>query len=127
MKFFADHNVTESVCRFLEDRGHKVVRLRDELPPDSPDPVVAKYAEQIDAILISHDGDFKRIAPRIPHGGKARFRKLSRIHLQCDYPNAENRVAAAIGLVEFEWSLAQERADKRIHIVIQKSGIKTNR
>ncbi len=127
MKFFADHNVTESVCRLLEERGHEVVRLRDELPPDSPDPVVAKYAEQIDAVLISHDRDFRKIAPRIPRGGKARFRRLSRIHLQCDYPEAENRVAAALGLVEFEWNLAQERADKRIHIVIQKTGIKTNR
>lgn len=127
MKFFADHNVAESVCRVLEERGHEVVRLRNELPPDSPDPVVAKFAEQIDAILISHDGDFKRIAPRIPRGGKARFRKLSRIHLQCEYPVAERRVAEAIGLIEFEWSLAQERADKRIHIVVQKAGIKTNR
>lgn len=127
MKFFADHNVTESVCRVLEEKGHDVVRLRDELPPDSPDPVVAKFAEQIDAILISHDGDFKRIAPRIPRGRRARFRKLSRIHLRCDYAGAEKRVAAAIGLIEFEWNLAQERADKRIHIEIQKSGIKTNR
>jgi len=127
VKFFADHNVTESVCRLLEERGHEVVRLRDELPPDSPDPVVAKYAEQMEAVLISHDGDFRSIAPRIPHGERARFRKLSRIHLRCDYPSAEKRVAAAIDLVEFEWNLAQERADKRIHIVIQKAGIKTNR
>lgn len=127
MKFFADHNVTESVCQLLERRGHEVVRLRDELPPDSPDPVVAKYAEQIDAVLISHDRDFNKIAPRIPRGGKTRFRRLSRTHLQCDYPDAENRVSAALGLVEFEWNLAQQKADKRIHIVIQKSGIKTNR
>lgn len=127
MKFFADHNVAESVCQLLEEAGHEVIRLRDELPPNSPDPVVAKYAESIDAVLISHDGDFKRIAPRIPHGERNRFRRLSRIHLQCDYAGAEIRVAAAISLIEFEWSLAQERADKRIHIVVQKTGIKTNR
>jgi len=127
MRFFADHNVTESVCLLLERKGHEVIRLRDELPPDSPDPIVAKFAEQIDAVLISHDGDFKRIAPRIPRGSKARFRKLSRIHLQCEYPVSERRIAEAIRLIEFEWDLAQERADKRIHIVIQKSGIKTNR
>lgn len=127
MRFFADHNVAESICRLLEERGHEVIRLRDALPPDSPDPVVAKYAEQIDAILISHDRDFNRIAPRESRKVRARFRKLSRIHLQCDYPGANKRVAEAISLIEFEWKLAQERADKRIHIVVQKSGIKTNR
>lgn len=104
-----------------------MIRLRDELPTDSPDPLVAKYAEQIEAILISHDGDFRVIAPRIPVGARTRFKRLSRIHLQCDYPGAEKRVVEAMSLVEFEWELAQTRADKRIHIVIQKSGIKTNR
>ena len=127
MKFFADHCVTESVCRFLEERGHEVVRLRDVLPTDSPDPLVANFAEQLEAILISHDGDFRKIAPRIPVGARMRFKKLSRIHLQCDYPGAEKRMAAAISLIEFEWDLAQGLSDKRIHINIQKSGIKTNR
>lgn len=127
MKFFADHCVTESVCRVLEKRGHTVIRLRDELPTDSPDPLVAKYAQQIEAILLSHDADFRKIAPRIPIGARGRFRKLSRVHLQCDYPGSENRMAAALSLIEFEWEIAQTRADKRIHIVIQKTGIKTNR
>lgn len=127
MKFFADHCVTESVCRLLEGSGHEVIRLRDRLPPNSPDPVVAKISEQLDAILITHDGDFRKIAPRIPKGAKARFRKLSRIQLQCDYPRSEHRVAAALSLIEFEWTAAQSRTDKRLHMVIRKAGITTNR
>ena len=71
MKFFSDHCVTESVCRFLEERGHEVIRLRSVLPPNSLDPLVAKYAETIDSILITHDGDFRKIAPRIPNGVKS--------------------------------------------------------
>ena len=127
MKFFADHCVTESVCRLLEEAGHEVIRLRDELAPNSPDPVVARFAEQSNAILITHDGDFKKIAPRIPNGAKARFKSLSRIQLQCDYPRVEERVAAALSVIEFEWSIAQERPDKRLHLVIRKTGITTNR
>jgi hypothetical protein len=127
MKFFADHCVSESVCRVLEERGHTVVRLRDELLTDSPDPVVAKFAEEIEAILVSHDRDFKKIAPRIPAQARSRFKRLSRVHLQCDYPGAEKRVAAAMSLLEFEWAISQERPDRRIHIVIQKNGIKTYR
>lgn len=89
--------------------------------------MVAKVAQDNDAILISHDGDFKSIAPRIAKGQKARFKKLSRIHLQCENAKAEKRLAAALELVEFEWDGAQKRSDKRIHIVIQPTGIKTNR
>jgi hypothetical protein len=111
----------------IEDRGHTVVRLRDVLPTDSPDPLVARYAEQIEAILISHDGDFRTIAPRIPKGARSRFKKLSRVLLQCDYPGSDRRMAEALGLIEFEWNLAQTRLDKRVHIVIQKAGIKTHR
>lgn len=127
MKFFADHCVPESVCEVLEKNGHTVIRLRDELPADSPDPMVAKFAQQIEAILISLDGDFKDIAPRIPVGAKRRFSRLSRIHLGCAPPRAAQRIKEALSLIEFEWNSAQARSDKRIHIVIQNNGIKTNR
>jgi predicted nuclease of predicted toxin-antitoxin system len=103
------------------------MRLRDHLPTDTPDPIVAKVAQESDAILVSHDGDFKKIAPRIPNGSKARFRSLSRIHLQCENVAAATRLAAAISLVEFEWTLAQARPDKRIHITVQANLIKTSR
>jgi predicted nuclease of predicted toxin-antitoxin system len=119
--------VAESACKFLEARGHDVIRLKDVLPTDSPDPIVAKVAQENEAILLSHDGDFERIAPRIATGQKVRFKKLSRIHLKCENAQAQVRLAAAIELVEFEWAGAQKRRDKRIHIVIQPAGIKTHR
>ena len=40
MRFFADHCVPNSVVRALAAAGHEVMRLRDHLAPDSPDPVV---------------------------------------------------------------------------------------
>jgi hypothetical protein len=97
------------------------------MPVDSPDSVVAQYSEQIGTILISNDGDFKNIAPRIPLGQRQRYRNLSRIHLACNPVQAAVRIAAAIGLIEFEWNVAQTRDDKRIHITIQDGGIKTHR
>lgn len=111
----------------MEARGHIVLRLRDVLPTDSPDPLVAKVAQDNEAILISHDGDFDTIAPRIPVGQKARFRKLSRIHLRCENAKAAERLAAAITLVEFEFAVADTRPDKRVHIVVQTNLIKTLR
>jgi hypothetical protein len=97
------------------------------LPTDSPDPLVAKVAQDSDSILLTHDGDFKTVAPRVPKGERARFRKLSKVHLACPHANAEKRLAAAIALVEFEWTGAQGRADKRLHMVIQPNVLKTHR
>jgi hypothetical protein len=104
-----------------------VVLVKDILPTDSPDTLVAAVSEDDGSILVSCDQDFKYIAPRIPKGFRARFRKLSRLTLACNETQAASRMNAAMSLVELEWDIAQGSSDKRIHIVIQNSGIKTNR
>lgn len=97
----------------MEGRGHTVIRLRDVLPNDTPDPIVAKAAQDSDAILLTHDGDFKTVAPRIAIGQRNRFRKLSKVHLNIEHVRSERRLAAAIELIEFEWVAAQNRPDTR--------------
>ena len=88
---------------------------------------MAKVAQDNDAILLSHDGDFRTIAPRIAKGQRQRFRKLSKIHLACEHAKAEKRLATAMLLVEFEWAGAQERTDKRLHMVIRPAVLSTHR
>lgn len=121
--------MTESVCKLLEGRGHKVARLAQKLPPNSPDPVVAAYASRKNAVLVSFDGDFNNIAPRLPKSARKRFKKLSRIHMAVPGPTAHVRMAAAMSFIEFEWAESAKRDDdgRRIWIVIQPSVIKTNR
>lgn len=119
--------MAESVCKFLEARGHTVTRLRDVLPPDSPDPLVAKVAQDSKAILLTHDGDFKRIAPRIPKSGRQRFRSLSKVHLNCEQARGADRLAAAITLIEFEWETVSSRPDRRMHISVGLNVIRTHR
>lgn len=58
LRFFADHCVPDSVTTLLGETGHDVMRLRDHIPHDSPDPVVISKARELDAILISLNGDF---------------------------------------------------------------------
>ena len=104
-----------------------MTRLRDVLPTNSPDPLVAKAAQDQNCILLTHDGDFKRVAPHIPKGERRRFKQLSIVHLACKQSDAETRVAAAISLLEFEWSGAQQRSDKRLHMVIRPAVMTTHR
>lgn len=61
MRFFSDQCVPESLCVFLEQLGHEVIRLRKTIPTDSVDAFVIKMATDLDAILLSLNGDFSNI------------------------------------------------------------------
>lgn len=126
LKVFIDQCVPESVARTFENSGHAVVLLRENLATDSPDLLVAAVAEQNDAILVSLDGDFKVIARR--HGvGRRAYRKLSLIKLSCRESRAAERVRLAMSLIEHEWSVSQDSADRRLFIEIGNSVIRINR
>jgi hypothetical protein len=84
-------------------------------------------AEELNAVLISFDGDFEKISPRIPLGQRMRFRKLSRIWMRCKEPEGAMRLQGALVLVESEFSLAQLRADKRLMMQIGSSWIRIDR
>jgi predicted nuclease of predicted toxin-antitoxin system len=127
IKFFIDHCVPDSVGHALRAAGHEVILLREQIAPDSPDPLVAAVSEMYGAVLVSLDADFKRLAPRVAHGQRQRFRKLSRIGLRCSEPQAAQRITAALTLIEHEWAAAQQSADKRMIIEIGQSYIRTIR
>jgi predicted nuclease of predicted toxin-antitoxin system len=126
LKFLTDNCVPDSVGRALTEAGHEVIPLREILPTNSPDPLVASVAELNDAILVSFDRDFKTLAPRIGIGQR-RFRRLSRIGFRCDEPQAAQRLKLALALIEFEWTTAQAASDKRMIIEIGPTYIRTVR
>ena len=68
LKFFADHCVPTSVIQSMRDAGHEILRLREHIPQDSSDPVVISKARELEAILISLNGDFVDIVTYPPHG-----------------------------------------------------------
>ncbi len=126
LKFFLDNCVPDSVARVLREVGHNVVLLREVIPKDSPDQLVAAVSELQEAILVSYDKDFRTLAPRIGIG-RQRFRRLSRVGFRCDEPQAASRIEAALSLIEHEWQAAQVARDKRIIIEIGATYIRTIR
>jgi predicted nuclease of predicted toxin-antitoxin system len=119
--------VPDAVGRVFQAHGHEVMHVRDILAVDSSDQLVAAVSELDATILVSCDSDFKLIAPRIPIGRRARFRKLSRISIECTQPQAAVRVEEAMSFIEAEFDISQRKRDKRMFIVIQKNGLKTLR
>jgi len=65
-RFFADHCVSNAIMQALRAGGHEVVRLREQLRVESPDAVVIAKAQQLDAILLSLNGDFADIVTYPP-------------------------------------------------------------
>ena len=61
LRFFADHCVPKYVISALESAGHEVLRPRDYLPTDAPDPTVISKAQELRCLLTSLNGDFANI------------------------------------------------------------------
>jgi predicted nuclease of predicted toxin-antitoxin system len=66
LRFFADHCVSNAIIDHLRSQGHEVLRLRDHLDPESPDPIVIARAQELGAILLSLNGDFADIVTYPP-------------------------------------------------------------
>ena len=122
-----DENVPKDVADMLAVSGHTAEFIRDYVPPGAPDPLVATVSEERDAILVSFDGDFENIAPRIPKGERTRFRKLSRIYMCCGEPQAAQRLEKALGLIQSEYELAKGQRDVRMNMWIARGYIKIHR
>src|SRR6185437_2860759 len=116
MYFMLDENVPADVARMLTERGHTAEFIRDYVPPGSPDPVVATVTQELEAILLSFDGDFEVISPRIPHGQRRRFRKLSRIWMRCGEPQAAKRLRAVMDFVASEYAVITPTTPIRLTI-----------
>jgi predicted nuclease of predicted toxin-antitoxin system len=125
--FFLDQNVPISVGHALSEAAHKVVFLREWLAEDAADPLVARVAEVHGAVLVSHDSDFRKIAPRIPRGERARFRKLDNLRLECPEPQAANRVRCALSFIEAEYGIAHADGHVRMIVSIGTTVLRTHR
>jgi hypothetical protein len=57
LRFLADHCISNFTVQTLREANHEVLRLMDVLPVESPDIIVITKAQEIDAILLSLNGD----------------------------------------------------------------------
>jgi predicted nuclease of predicted toxin-antitoxin system len=70
LRFLGDHCISNFIIQTLRDATHEVVRLKDVLPVESSDDVVIAKAQEIDAILLSLNGDFADIVSYPPSNYK---------------------------------------------------------
>jgi len=61
LRFFIDQCVPRSVSESLREVGHTVELLRSHLPINAKDPDVIDCAQNLDALLVTLNGDFTNI------------------------------------------------------------------
>jgi predicted nuclease of predicted toxin-antitoxin system len=66
LRFFTDHCVPNVVIQTLRAAGHEVLILKEHIPRDSDDPIVIAKVQELEAILVSLNGDFADIVT-YPH------------------------------------------------------------
>lgn len=98
LPLFFDNNVPDSIARYLQGRGHSVLRLRFHIPADSPDPLVAMTAMTASRILVTLDKDFND-----QRFQQERFAKLSRISLSGAPHTLLGAVKEHLHLIEYQW------------------------
>lgn len=97
------------------------------MPQGTADPIVAKVSEELGAILLTDDADFKTIAARRPKGQRRRFKSLSRVQMGGKPSLAISRLKAAMTLIEFEYEVAKKNRDKRMIVQVKPTLIQTLR
>ncbi len=121
--FLTDEDVPDSVGDALRGAGHLVYRAREYLVQGADDPVVAEAASHAGLVLITHNWrDFRQIVGKQSGLTRRQSEYLHRIEMQCGQPKAAERIMAALGLIEHEWTSLQgvpDRAPLWITIGIQ--------
>jgi hypothetical protein len=127
MRFLLDHNVPDSVAVALVELGHDVVLVREILPTDASDPLVGTTAEHDNRVLVSLDRDFQKLDPQRPDGHRARFRRLSRIWLNCRPARCAARIRLFIREIEWERKAHAEQSLPKMNLHLFENGFKTHR
>jgi len=97
LRFFADHCISNAIIDRLRDCGHDVLRLREHIDAEAPDARVIARAQELDAILLSLNGDFADIVAYPP----SRYRGIVALNVH-DHPEVTgellDRLTAYISL-----------------------------
>jgi predicted nuclease of predicted toxin-antitoxin system len=118
MLLLIDENVPNAVANFLRQRGHSVLLVRDQFVAGTADRIIAQWAHQNRAVIVTWDADFRSNLVRRASRGQQRFFNLGLISFRCPPQASVERLRRVIDLIEFEYDRAQERPDKRMIVEI---------
>jgi predicted nuclease of predicted toxin-antitoxin system len=109
LPLFLDNNMPDSIGRYLQQRGHSVLRQRFYIPADSPDQLVATTAMKAGRILVTQDKDFNS-----QRFHQERFAELSRILVNGQSEALLAALQEHMHLIEFQWEHCRQIGSVRM-------------
>lgn len=127
MRFILDECIPVSAAEMLSENGFEVFRITDFVPSGSPDQLVATVAQEQNAILISHDKDFKEYASWRIDGQETRFRKLCVVRMECKQRRIRERLEKSLSHISIEYEDRKKMHDPRLIINVKSDVISIHR
>lgn len=119
LKFLVDQNVPRVVADYLRGKGYETLLVREALTEDAEDPVIAKYASNIQAVVVTWNArDFVRLIARAPRGENNRFRRAGLLCFECPEPRGLQRLLQLFPLIQAEHALLQVMSDRRLFVTV---------
>jgi hypothetical protein len=108
VRFLTDQNVQQSVVRSLRALHHDVKLSRNVVGAQAKDEVVATAAVELERVLISHDGDMRRVERYISEAAKRRYPTLCRLMFACEEAESRARMRLFLPVVELWFEEARK-------------------
>lgn len=116
MRLLIDQNVPDSVARFLAERGHDVLLVRETLGRSSPDQLIALTAAFEGIIVVTFDKDFRRFQRLLPEVQRTAFASgAGFIHLAMKESRGVHRLRDEIETIEL-YAARAERDGQHVRI-----------
>ncbi len=127
MRVVIDADVPNSVVEFLRSRGHDIQLSREILVEDSPDPLIAKTASDLQAVVVTWNRkDFMSLARR--KRGPTGAYTYPEMHLitfdNCTHDEGLRRLQQLIKEIEWAYTVRVEQKVQRLIVVIGRTFVK---
>jgi hypothetical protein len=124
MLLIIDENVPDDVADFFRERGHLVILVREMLGVGTADESIAERADELMAVVVTWDRDFKKLVGRVPIGERLRFRRLDRISFDCRPEHGRRRAERLIDFIEFAYEIESQSRDRRMIVEITETSFR---
>lgn len=124
MHFILDECVPIFALNKLHEMNLSAAIIYDYIAPQSPDQLVAAVVNEEQAVLISHDRDFKSLISRRPNQQEVRYRNAHMLKMDCKQPRIPDRLEMCMPIITAEYEARQEMRDPRMIIYIGTDALK---
>ena len=121
-----DEGVPAEVAEVFRIHGHHVIPFEEVCAPGVADELRLRSCEANNALLVAYDNDMKQYVRRKGQGPD-RFKSLHLLKFNCPEPMAARRLEEAMTMVVLEWSIAHQKAARRVYVEIGTHDIRTFR